>query len=216
MERLLHDFFGQLLSRSQARAAPERNVDATPPERRRQSREAVSQDARVEWLGDRNEDRCEPARVLDRSPDGMELAIGDALDAGTPLLVTPAEELPVKAIVRHVRQTPDGPRVGVFLVHSEKRRFDRRPCEWTAGLRWREEADGDPVEQEAQVRDAAEGGLRVHLSREIAESVVVRISHQGWHRFGTVVECHSVDDGYEVGLQFIGPPRPDVGLDYRD
>jgi len=217
MARLLYDFFEQLLGRSrhQAEAAPEPVADE-PPDRRRQPRESVSETALLEWLDDRNRDRAEPAHVLDRSPNGMELELAEPLLPGWPLLVTPAHELPIKAIVRHARQTPEGPRVGVMLIHHERRRYDRFPCDWTASMDWQVETAGEEHRQEMRIRDAAQGGVRAKIERPVQESAVVRISHEGWHRFGTVVDCRPVGDFYEVGVQFVGPPRPDAGLEYYD
>lgn len=217
--RLLSDFFEQLLSLSRCPDRADAPGDASPEcvaERRRAPRKPVSQAALIEWLDDDNQPHAEPCRVVDRFADGMELGLDRPLPAGWPILITPADEIPLKAVIRHARENGDGPRAGVMLIRHERRRFDRRPCEWRARLRWQVDADSDCVEEDARIVDAAEGGLRTRISRPVPEGVLVRVSHEGWHRFGAVASCRPAGSSYEAGLQFLGPPRPDGALEYQD
>jgi len=216
MSALLQGFFDRLLRRSgpTGRILPEIAPDEPPAERRRDVRTPVTQDALVEWLDEANAARAESAVILERSADGLEIRLSEPLPTGWPVLITPADELPVKAVVRHCRGLGDGARVGVRLIRNERRRFDRRPCDWEARLHWPLDETGKTLEQPARILDSGEGGIRVRVEQAVPEAVVARVAHQGWHRFGSVVACRPVRGSFELGLQFIGPPQPDDDVEY--
>src|SRR5690606_23528700 len=130
---------------------------------------------------------CE-VRIVDRSPDGMGIRLRTPLQPGWPVLITPGEEGPVKAVVKYCRCDTDGWFIGVLLVHRDRRRFDRRPVDVAARLVWSRDSSAER-DCEVRIRDVAEGGVLISSPRPFSPASAVSVVHEGWQRNGTIVHC---------------------------
>lgn len=214
MALLVKDYFDRLLRNTRAPAAETEPPPEAKPSRAAERR-AVRESVLLEWIDDEDEHQAETADIVDESDQGLGVRVDRPLPAGSPILITRPNRVATKAVVRHCRQEPGGWFIGVLLVMSDRRRFDRRVFHAPAKMSW-QSLDEGAREAEVLLVDASEGGVRVESPAEAPDGAAVSIIHDGWQRFGTIVHVDIADGKHVFGIQFSSPPRPAQICDYHE
>ncbi len=178
-----------------------------PQERRDGPRMPSHQTALVEWQDMEKGEQAVAVRVENQSRNGYAIRAPRLIAIGKTVLITPEDEAPIKAVVRHCASGVGGWRLGVELVPKDRRRFDREPMYCAAELSCTRAGRGDdwPV----IIRDASEGGLQIESPEPLTLEQVIEVTHLGASRQGVVMHCRAAEDGYRIGVQFIGPAHPE-------
>lgn len=213
MSALIEGVFRRLLSR------PAKDLElgspADPAEQRSDPRRPASGSALLEWIDETDTERAQAVHLVNRSDGGLAVRSATVLDAGWPVLVTPPDGAPVKAVVRHRRRDSSGWILGLQLIRRERRRFDRRPLDRTVQLAW-DGVDGTRRTANGRVRDVGEGGLQFISQANIPTRSFVVLSVDGWQRFGAIVHQRVERDQVVYGVQFSGPPILQQGFDFDE
>jgi len=177
-----------------------------PEDRRRHPRESTNAAALLQWIDEHDQDNAECVYIADVSAGGCRLRLTHTLEPGWPVLITPHDKPPFKAVVRHCHPEGEGWSIGAQMIRNDRRRVDRRPLSCPASLRWHE----GPRECTATVmiRNASDGGVQIACPQAVTTGTFVTLSHEGWLRPATV--CYSTQQGEDwlMGLQFTGMARP--------
>ncbi len=187
---------------------PVSNSEGLAVERRDGPRRPSYQTALVEWHDMEKGDQALAGRLENRSRKGYGLRTPRRIAKGKTILVTPEDEGPVKAIVRHCSTVESGWYIGVELVPHESRRSDREPMHYAARVTCTRGGRGGDLD--VIIKDASEGGLQLESPVPLAVDQRIEVSHLSASREGVVAHCNPHDDADRIGLQFIGPARPAV------
>ena len=187
-----------------------------PSERRKDQRAADDSPVLLEWIGEDEELRLEMAHTYDRSESGVGVECAQPLASGLPVLVTRRGELGVKAVVCDCRAHQSAWRIGLRLIHEERRRADRQPFpNAKVELRW-EDADGASHEGDVEIVNASETGVQLRMPKPVAIDSTVRVADENWQRFGAVVYSRLRSGSYLTGVHFSGPPRLRRMFEYKE
>lgn len=185
-----------------ARVADEPEV---PPKRRNGPRRPSHQTALVEWNDIARGEQAIAGRLDNRSRRGFGIRTPRQIAAGKTILVTPENEAPIKAIVRHCSTNETGWYLGVELVPHDKRRSDREPIHCAAKVTCTR--DGRRDDLDVIIKDASEGGLQLESYEPLDVDQLIEVSHLSSSRQGIVAYCRPRGDAYRVGIQFVGGAR---------
>lgn len=181
------------------------SVLETPVERRSTARRPAYQTALIEWLDAEKGVQALAGRMENRSRKGFGLRVPRLIARGKTILVTPEEEAPIKAVVRNCSTGEGGWYLGVELIPNDKRRSDREPMHYAARVTCTRAGRRDDLA--VIIRDASEGGVQLESPEPLKVDQMIEVTHLGMCREGVVSHCKQRDDGYRIGVQFIGPPR---------
>ena len=92
------------------------------------------------------------------------------------------------------------------LVPHEKRRIDREPMHYAARVTCTRGGRGGDLD--VIIKDANEGGLQLESPVPLAVDQRIEVFHLSASREGVVAHCNAHDNGYRLGIQFIGAARP--------
>jgi hypothetical protein len=171
-------------------------------EKRDGTRRPSHQTALVEWQDIEKGDQALAGRLENRSRRGFGIRAPRQIAAGKTILVTPEDEAPIKAVVRHCSSIENGWYLGVELVPREKRRSDREPMHCVARITCTRAGRTDDLD--IIIKDASEGGLQLESPEPLAVDQVIEVSHLNSSREGLVAYCEQRDEAYRIGVQFIG------------
>lgn len=181
------------------------DAPAAPRERRDGPRRPSHQTALIEWNDATRGEQAMAGRLENRSRRGFGVRTPRQIPAGKTILVTPEEEAPIKAVVRHCSTDEKGWYLGVELVPHEKRRSDREPIHCTARVTCTRNGRGDDLD--VIIKDASEGGLQLESHEPLSVNQVIEVSHLSSNREGIVTYCRPQEDAYRIGIQFVGGAR---------
>jgi PilZ domain len=176
---------------------------AASRERREDRRMPMRQTVLVEWQDLEKGDQAFAGRLENRSRKGFGIRGPRLLPRGKTILITPEQESPVKGVVRHCASGEGGFYLGVELIRNDRRRSDREPMYCSAQITCTRA--GRRADLAVIIRDASEGGLQLESPEPVKVEQLIEISHLGSYREGVVTHCNEVDDGYRIGVQFVGP-----------
>lgn len=182
-----------------------------PRERRAAPRKPAFQTVLVEWEDVEKGPQAFAGRLENRSAKGLGIRGPRLVPRDKTILVSTEEEPNVKAVVRHCVSSAGGFYLGVEVIRRDKRRNDREPMHYAAEISCTRK--GRRADLPVIIRDASEKGLQLESPEPLSRDEVIEISHLGSYRQGTVTYCRQVDECYRIGVQFIGPARPEA---YRD
>ncbi len=215
MSALLEGVFRRLMSRPAPRIPPAEAEVAPDTEGRSGPREAIAGSGVLEWIDQDDLERAQAVHLIDQSADGLGVRSPAPLERGWPVLLTPPEGAPIKAVVRNKRRDSSGWILGLQLIRRERRRFDRRPIDRDVELAW-QGVDGQRREVSGRVRDVGEGGLQLVCEADIPFRTSILMVIEGWQRFGVIVHIRPEKNLRLYSVMFSGPPIQRQSPDFQD
>ena len=143
--------------------------------------------------------------MRDCSPDGSSVWMDNPLRVGEIVWLGEGDEL-IKAVARQCVKDGDGYRIGLYLVHNEKRSCQRNVVAGSGKLHF-EADDGSTRTVTADIHNISDDGFQVTSPAAVPIGSTARLAGNRYQCIATACYCTPAGEQYLVGFQYFVKPH---------